>query len=89
MPYKSPNLNPYAESWIGTLKRECLNKFICFGEDHLRHILKEYVEFYNTVRPHSSLDRPIDYEPTITEGKVVCDSRLSGLLKHYYRRKAA
>ena len=86
LPYKSPNLNPYAESWVGTVKRECLNRFVCFGEDHLRYIIKEYVDYYNTVRPHSSLGRPIDYKPLVNIGAVHCQSRLGGLLRHYYRK---
>lgn len=34
IPYRSPNLNPYAEGWVGTVKRECLDHFIVFGERH-------------------------------------------------------
>ena len=37
----APNLNGYAEAWIGSLKRECLNHFLIFGVAHLRHPLRE------------------------------------------------
>jgi putative transposase len=40
IPPRSPILNPYAESWVGRIKAECLNHFIVFGENHLRHIVK-------------------------------------------------
>jgi hypothetical protein len=42
IPPRSPNVNPYAESWVGRTKAECLNHFIVFGEEHLRHILQEW-----------------------------------------------
>ena len=39
-PYRSPNLNPYAEGWVGTIKRECLNYFFVFGEKHFKYLVK-------------------------------------------------
>ena len=86
IPYKSPNLNPYAEGWVGTIKRECLDHFVVFGERHFKYLVKEYVKYYNTVRPHSGLDNmPIDYRTRKTTGKIKCTSRLGGVLRHYYR----
>jgi len=86
IPYKSPNLNPYAEGWVGTIKRECLDHFVVFGERHFKYLVKEYVKYYNTVRPHSGLDNmPIDYRTRKSTGKIKCISRLGGVLRHYYR----
>lgn len=86
IPYRSPNLNPYAEGWVGTIKRECLDHFVVFGERHFKYLVKEYVKYYNTVRPHSGLDNmPIDYRTRKTTGKIKCASRLGGVLRHYYR----
>jgi len=86
IPYKSPNLNPYAEGWVGTIKRECLDYFFVFGERHFRYLVKEYVKYYNTVRPHSSLNNmPLNYKPKNDNGRIRCDSRLGGIIKHYYR----
>jgi len=86
LPYQSPNLNPYAEGWVGTIKRECLDYFFVFGERHFRYLVKEYVKYYNTVRPHSGLNNmPIRYKPKNSNGKVKCESRLGGIIKHYYR----
>jgi len=86
IPYKSPNLNPYAEGWVGTIKRECLDYFFVFGERHFRYLVKEYVKYYNTVRPHSSMNNmPLRYRPKNSNGKIKCESRLGGVIKHYYR----
>lgn len=86
IPFRSPNLNPYAESWVGTIKRECLNHFFVFGEKHLKYLIKEYVHYYNTVRPHSGKDNdPLDLPMTLASGSIRCKSKLGGLLRHYYR----
>jgi putative transposase len=86
IPYRSPNLNPYAEGWVGTIKRECLDHFVVFGERHFKYLVKEYVKYYNTVRPHSGLNNmPIAYRTRKTTGKIKCNSRLGGVLRHYYR----
>jgi len=85
IPYRSPNLNPYAEGFVGTIKRECLNHFFVFGEEHLKHLIQEYVDHYNTKRPHSRLNNePLEYRPKKTSGMLKCQSRLGGMIKHYY-----
>ncbi|MBU0534132.1 MAG: integrase core domain-containing protein [Candidatus Omnitrophica bacterium] len=82
----SPNMNSYAESWVGTIKKECLNHFIVFGEQHLRYLISEYVTYYNTTRPHSSMDNmPLEYTPRKSGGNIRCKSKLGGLIRHYYR----
>ena len=89
------NLNPYAEAWVGTFRRECLDKFVVFGEGHLDHICRVYEAWYNVHRPHSSLDNEVIGlgempAPEAVEEKhgVVCESWLGGVLRHY-RRVAA
>ena len=85
IPYRSPNLNPYAEGFVGTIKRECLEHFFVFGERHFEYLVREYLKYYNTRRPHSGRDnQPIEYRSEKTEGKLKCDSRLGGMIKHYY-----
>lgn len=84
--FMSPNMNAYAESWVGTIKRECLNHFVVFGERHLRHLIGEYVSHYNTRRPHSSMDNmPLEYRSYKTTGQIKCQSKLGGIIRHYYR----
>ncbi len=85
IPYKSPNLNPYAESWVSLIKRECLDYFFVFGEKHFKYLVKEYVKYYNTVRPHTGLkNMPLNFKTNKT-GRIKCDSRLGGVIRHYYR----
>jgi len=58
---RSPWQNGYAERLIGSIRRECLDHIVVIGEQHLRHILMCYMEYYNAVRTHLSLakDAPV------------------------------
>lgn len=94
-PYRSPNANAYAESWIGNCKRECLNHFYCFSLAHLDYIAQAFVTYYNRHRPHQSkgnttLRFPTDPKPLNPKstGEVKCQTTLGGLLRHYYRKAA-
>ena len=85
-PFMSPNMNSYAESWVGTIKRECLNHFIVFGERHLRYLISEYVAHYNTTRPHSSMgNRPLESRLAKKTGEIKCETKLGGIIRNYYR----
>ncbi len=66
-----------------------------FGEAHLRHILSEYLFYFNEERAHQGvgntrLRRFGEKEPPkeLAEGLIVCRQRLGGLLKHFYRQAA-
>jgi putative transposase len=56
-PVRAPRANAIAERWIGTLRRECLDHLLITGRRHLGLVLQEYVDHYNTHRPHRSLDQ--------------------------------
>ena len=94
LPFRSPNLNAFSERWVQTVQNECLNHFVVFGERHLEYLLREFEDFYNTVRPHQGLgNRTIGIVPLPDPGKlspaeIECDSRLGGLLRHYHRKAA-
>ncbi len=95
-PFGAPIANCFAESWIGHLKRECLNTLFCFSLRQLDHVVQTYTHYYNTFRPHQSLDnRPLiaRHEPPpvadeIDPATIGCRRFLGGLLNHYYRRAA-
>jgi len=95
-PWAAPIANSFAESWIGKIKRECLNVFWCFSLGQLDHIVQEYLLYYNKFRPHQALgNRPLgageDPSPQTAEierESVRCHHWLGGLLNHYYRDAA-
>jgi len=79
-----------------TSKRECLDHFLVFGEQHLRHILSTWLDYYHRFRPHQGLGnvlltthQPLSpTEEAIGPDDVVCRQWLGGLLKHYERKAA-
>ena len=97
-PVQAPNANAFAESWIATIRRECLNYFVCFSLCHLDHIVQIYEKFYNELRPHQRMgnrvlrfnDEPHQAPKSHTKplGSIDCQSQLGGLLKHYYSTAA-
>ena len=93
IPAQSPNCNPYAERFVKTIKYEGLNRFVIFGERHLRYLIKEFVEHYMAERFHQGIDGQLirNVGPTNdngADGKVACRSRLGGILNFYYRKAA-
>jgi transposase InsO family protein len=82
----SPWQNGFAERLIGSIRRECLDHLIVFGEQHLRRILISYVAYYNSVRTHRSLhkDAPIS-RPIQRTGIIRSHPILGGLHHHYVR----
>jgi transposase InsO family protein len=92
LPPRSPNLNAYAERWVRSIKEEALSRFILFGENALRHVLREYVAHYHQERPHQGKGNvilmPLLRSDQQRDGPVRCQERLGGLLK-YYDREAA
>jgi transposase InsO family protein len=55
--FRLPWQNGYAERLIGSIRRECIDHVMVFGERHLRHILLSYKDYYNTTRTHLSLNK--------------------------------
>lgn len=89
-PRRAPRANAYCESFIGTLKRECLDYFWCLSLRQVDHILKEWLEHYHGQRPHQGKDNNVlamNFAPQ-AEGKVTCRERLGGVVREYYREAA-
>src|SRR5438034_11717828 len=57
----SPWQNGYVERLIGTIRRECLDHMIVFGEAHLRRTLGKYAAYYNESRIHRSLEKDASF----------------------------
>ncbi|MEU5646838.1 integrase core domain-containing protein [Streptomyces milbemycinicus] len=55
-PGQQVRINAFAERWIRTARAECTDRLLITGERHLRTVLGEYVEYYNTGRAHRGLD---------------------------------
>jgi len=53
-PY-TPVANAYAERWVGTVRRELCDRTLFWNRSHIEGLLREYVEHYNTHRPHRGL----------------------------------
>ncbi len=92
LPPRSPNLNAYAERFILSVKSECLDRMILFGETTLRHVLKEYTAHYHLERNHQGIGNNLLFPQHTTEKgseqTIECRERLGGLLKFYHRRAA-
>jgi transposase InsO family protein len=85
-----PWQNGYAERFIGSIRRECLDHIVVIGEQHLRHILMCYMEYYNAVRTHLSLgkDAPVR-RPIRRAGCIEARSVLGGRHHQYVRIRFA
>jgi len=64
-PVRAPKARAHAERWVGTVRRECLDRLLILGRRHLQHVLVTYSEHYNVHRPHRSLEQrpPLRKQP--------------------------
>jgi integrase-like protein len=71
---------------IGTLRRECLDHVVTFGEGHLRRILSAYAAYYNQTRTHLALDKDAPLQRMVQRlGRVAVIPVLAGLRHQYVR----
>jgi transposase InsO family protein len=87
-PIQAPRANAIAERWIGSVRRECLDRMLIAGERHLRLVLGEYIDHYNIHRPHRTLNQhpPNRRADAPAAGANVCvlrRDRLGGLIHEY------
>jgi putative transposase len=91
-PPRTPQANGYAESYISTIKAQCLDHFVCLSIEHLEYINREWLSHYNFTRPHQGKEidnkvLDVDFTPT-TEGEIKREKKLGGIISHYYREAA-
>jgi len=88
-----PDMNAYAESFVATLKRECLDHFTPIGEDHLWRLLRMYNQYYNEERPHTGIDYHIPEgkarDPTPVPLDAIVTKRWLGGLHFSFHPRAA
>ena len=91
LPPQSPNLNAFAERFVKSIKTECVEQFVLFGEDSLRHVIQQYLAHYHAERNHQGIENLIpfpDARLSREKGPVAKAERLGGLLNFYYRQAA-
>jgi len=82
----SPWQNGFAERLIGSIRRECVDHFVVWGETHLRRILRTYARYYNDIRTHWALDKDAPaFRPIQRTGIINSHAILGGLHHHYVR----
>jgi putative transposase len=88
-PIAAPKAKAHAERWVGSVRRECLDRILILSRSHLEHVLREYVDHHNTHRPHRALDQrppipqPIPIRPPPDQAHIRRRDRLGGLLHEY------
>jgi putative transposase len=87
-PIRAPNANAYAERWVGTLRRECLDRILIVNRRHLEQVLRIYTAHYNRHRPHRSLSlQPPDQQPAaavpVQARRIHKHELLGGLINEY------
>jgi putative transposase len=88
----APDANAFAESFICTIKRECLDFFICFSSLQFDYILRTWVRHYNAERPHRGRDignnvLQVDFRPA-RDGPIRRRRQLGGIITSYTRDAA-
>ncbi len=88
---RSPWQNAYAERFIGSLRRECLDPVLVLNEQHLRRIFSDSIRYHNRSRTHLALEKDAPEPQTLhgrERGEVIALPEVGGLHDRYERRAA-
>ena len=86
---RAPTAKAHAERWVGSLRRECLDRLLIVGRRQLEQVVRAYISHHNEHRPHRSLEqrpplaKPPPAAPPVT-GIIGRRDRLGGLLHEYH-----
>jgi hypothetical protein len=83
---RSPWQNGYCERLIGSIRRDCLDYVVVFGEQHLRHLLRSYATYYNQARTHLSLNKDAPVSRAVQAVGRIAPTPVLGELHHQYVR---
>jgi len=88
-PVRAPRAKAHAERWVGSLRRECLDRILIVGRRHLEQVARAYISHHNEHRPHRSLEQrpPLAKPPpapTPLPNRIERRDRLGGLLHEYH-----
>jgi transposase InsO family protein len=82
-------MNAYAERFVRSVRRECLDRFVIFIQTRLRRVVGSYIDYYNNYRPHQGLhgipNAPPEQPAT---GEIRKKPLVAGLHNHYYKETA-
>jgi putative transposase len=80
-PVRAPGARAHAERWVGSLRRECLDRLLILGRRHLEGVVRVFAQHYNEHRPHRSLAQqpPLAKPPPIRERTASVQQRLDRL----------
>jgi putative transposase len=97
-PVRAPNANAHMERWVGSVRRECLDRLLIVGRRQLEHVLRVYIRHYNRQRPHRSLHlrspdsharSPISAASTALPPRIARRDLLGGVIHEYELAAAA
>ena len=84
--YLTVYTNAFSERWIRSAREECLDLILIINAAHLRRVVIEYVDYYNTARPHQGIDQQIPIpQARPSSGTIQCRNVLGGIIYDYYR----
>jgi putative transposase len=88
-PVRSPRANAICERWVGSVRRECLDRLLILGERHCTAALRAYIDHYNQKRPHRSLEHCPPVPPpepvNLTKHRIARREVLGGVINEYHR----
>ena len=91
LPPRSPNMNAHLERFMRSVREECFDRLIFFGEQSLRNAIGQFLRHYHGERNRQGLENRLlvpDAEVGSTAGDVECRERLGGMFRYYYRQAA-